>query len=305
MKKIVVLMSTYNGEQYVENQIESILAQEGCEVELLVRDDMSSDNTTKILDRYKNEGKLKWFSDGMNLGPAKSFLSLMMQAPDAEFYAFADQDDVWYKNKLCRGIEQMGCANEPLVYYANAELVDKKLKPLGSKVYTVNQPQSVLKGLCSCNALGCTMIFNYSVKQAIVLGGMPDKVIMHDGYVCGVCVAMGGHVIYDDCVVMQYRQHENNAVGANGKLSVIEWLSAKIHFLCKKNKVSVSEQCDELLKRVECVEPTENLIKELSVYQKKWPYRIDIVRRLVWLVIKKEGSKHELIVAAGILIGNK
>lgn len=304
-KEIVVLMSTYNGERYLKEQIDSILTQEDCDVKLFVRDDMSTDNTINILSQYKSKGLLDWYRDGNNLGPAKSFLSLLKKAPNADYYAFADQDDVWQKDKLRRGIDRIGDSDKAIVYYANAELVDENLKSLGCKVYKTRQPQSAIKGLCSCNALGCTMIFNSKVRETVNLGGIPDNLIMHDNYVCGVCIASGGRIIYDDYIAVFYRQHGNNVVGATGNLTFIEWMINKFEFLRTGNKVSISTQCGEILKRIKCDDSEKKLVEEIANYKIKMKYRLHIAGKLVWTVMKKEASKHELIVAAGILLGNK
>jgi len=96
-------MSTYNGEKYLEEQINRILAKTDVDFRLLVRDDNSSDGTVAILRRYENHPRFQWYG-GENLGCAKSFMDLLYSAPDADFYAFSDQDDIWYPNKISSAI---------------------------------------------------------------------------------------------------------------------------------------------------------------------------------------------------------
>lgn len=103
-QNILVLMSTFNGEKFIREQIESILAQENVNIKLLVRDDGSTDKTLDILNEYKNKGKLNYYI-GKNLGPQLSFMHLLQNAPYCEYYAFADQDDVWLKDKLSTAIK--------------------------------------------------------------------------------------------------------------------------------------------------------------------------------------------------------
>ena len=102
---IIILMSTYNGEKYLKAQIESLLSQT-IKVEILVRDDGSTDSTQQILDDYAQRGMLKWYS-GKNLGSGKSFFDLACKAPDADFYAFADQDDIWENKKVELAVQQL------------------------------------------------------------------------------------------------------------------------------------------------------------------------------------------------------
>ncbi len=94
MDSIVVLMSTYNGEKYIREQLDSIFNQEGIDVKVVVRDDGSKDTTHAILDEYKKTHELVWYT-GENLKSARSFMDLIYQAPESDYYAFADQDDYW------------------------------------------------------------------------------------------------------------------------------------------------------------------------------------------------------------------
>ena len=96
MKKVLVLMSTYNGGNYISAQIESILTQENIDVELLIRDDGSIDETINIINMIsaKHTDRIRLII-GKNLGYEKSFLNLLFNAKNADFVAFADQDDVW------------------------------------------------------------------------------------------------------------------------------------------------------------------------------------------------------------------
>ena len=121
-------MSTYNGEKYLREQIDSILGQRGVEVTLLVRDDGSSDATLSILDEYKSSGLLDYYC-GSNLGPARSFMHLLQNAPASDFYAFSDQDDKWMDDKLLAAITSMeGHESEPALYFSQTQLVDAGLK---------------------------------------------------------------------------------------------------------------------------------------------------------------------------------
>ena len=91
--KICILLSAYNGEKYIEEQLESLVGQQEVAADILVRDDGSSDKTHEILDKWQNKGLLKWYK-GENLGFAKSFMDLVQRAGDYEYYAFCDQDDI-------------------------------------------------------------------------------------------------------------------------------------------------------------------------------------------------------------------
>ena len=122
--KIAVLMSTYNGERYLREQIDSILNQkiEVC-FDLIVRDDGSTDKTIEILKMYADAGKL-FFSIGKNVGAARGFVNLLHENPGYDYYAFSDQDDVWNEDKLKKGITAIQDIKKPALYCTNCELVD-------------------------------------------------------------------------------------------------------------------------------------------------------------------------------------
>ena len=104
MKKIAVLMSTYNGEKYIEQQIKSILAQENVDVTLYIRDDGSFDNTVYCIKKFQDKNINIIIGD--NKGPCNSFLELVNLVDDTyDYYAFSDQDDVWLPQKLKKSID--------------------------------------------------------------------------------------------------------------------------------------------------------------------------------------------------------
>lgn len=209
--EMCVLMSTYNGEKFLAEQIDSILAQRDVKVYLLVRDDGSSDKTCEILEKYCGQEKLSWYS-GKNLGVAKSFWDLLKKAPESEYYAFSDQDDIWEINKLICAVRQIKKSNmeRPVLYFSNKTLVDTECKPLYRKderVRGVTLNYSFLKGFAS----GCTMVFNKSLYYELIRYE-PQVMTMHDSWILKVAGAVGT-VMYDKTPHILYRQHGNNTVG--------------------------------------------------------------------------------------------
>ena len=119
MKKIAVLMCTYNGEKYLKEQIDSIQNQKGVSVFIYVRDDGSKDKTIDILEEYQQKGGLKWFRC-KNVGPAVGFMELLYQTArnDFDYFAFSDQDDIWLETKLLNATERIEmCADEKFILY--------------------------------------------------------------------------------------------------------------------------------------------------------------------------------------------
>ena len=94
-------MSTYNGEKYIREQLDSILAQENVDVSILIRDDGSKDATLSILDEYSKRDNLSYYVDSRNLGACNSFIDLIWHVSlDYDYYALSDQDDFWLKDKF-------------------------------------------------------------------------------------------------------------------------------------------------------------------------------------------------------------
>ena len=244
--KIAVLLSSYNGEKYIETQIESILAQQ-CKdsIDLWVRDDGSTDGTQSILRRYAEAGKLQWYTGG-NLGPAHSFLDLVKHCRDYDCYAFADQDDFWQKDKVSAAVQKLSGQAGAAAYFCNAELVDADLEPLGRNVY-VKSPKLDFRTLaCAGGILGCTIVINKRLAQYIQEKELPGNIVMHDFYVILLCLSMGGNIVFDPKAHMKYRQHGNNVVGVSSGLA--STIKSRLKDILNKPRASIAEQAEQILR---------------------------------------------------------
>lgn len=210
--KITVLMSTYNGEKYLTEQIESILNQRNVDVNLLVRDDGSTDQTLTILKKYQENGDLEFYT-GKNLGPQRSFLHLLQNAPQCDYYAFADQDDVWLEDKLTSGIKAI-CSHDsqPAIYACQTQMTDQSLEKI---------PTPPLHPFCTFGeslvyayASGCTMVFNHTLRT-IITAYQPAFIDMHDWWIMSIATAMKAHIVFDHNAHILYRQHSRNVKGLN------------------------------------------------------------------------------------------
>lgn len=243
--KIAILMSSYNGEKYIRQQIDSILSQSGAfQPELWVRDDGSTDGTRDILEDYAVQGKLRWYT-GDNLKPAHSFLDLLKHCPGYDYYAFADQDDVWQADKLSSSIQALEAFAGPGLYFANAELADQDLNSMGRTVYRCSPALDFATLTCAGGILGCTMVFNRQLAQLIQNAPMPGPIVMHDFYVAVVCALFGGQIVYDPAARMSYRQHGKNVVGVSR--SKTDAIRNRIRAVTQKAVVTVAEQAASVL----------------------------------------------------------
>lgn len=223
MKKVQVLMSTYHGVKYLREQIDSILRQKGVEIHLLVRDDGSKDGTVDILKEYANIQIL----EAENVGAANSFLNLIEASGDYEFYAFADQDDVWDENKVAIAVEKLDRYNGPALYSGNTRLVDKNLNRM--KTETFRPKTSLGSAFVKNYATGCTVVFNRELMLRLK-EYKPQYAPFHDWWVNLVCLSVGGVSIYDFEPHISYRQHDNNVVSGNGAFAK-KWKSRFLKFV--------------------------------------------------------------------------
>lgn len=215
MARVLILMSTYNGEKYLETQIESLLHQKSVDVDILVRDDGSKDNTLSILEKYQKKGLLKWYQ-GENLRPAKSFLDLLYNCPrEYDYYAFCDQDDYWLPEKMASAVNKLSDhAEVPALYFCDLQIVNSTLEPI-HEAHNFQKGIQVPQMLLAFSIPGCTMVMNQKLHESIIkYQPDPNAVTMHDCWVYYICAYIGGKLLGDSNCLIQYRQHGQNAVGA-------------------------------------------------------------------------------------------
>ena len=227
MDRVAVLMSTYNGEKFLAEQIESILAQEGVEITLFIRDDGSTDQTIRIIREFSQKHSEIVFMEGKNVGVGNSFMQLVYGAGEAfDFYGFSDQDDVWLPQKVRQAVESIRGYTIPVLYCSNQLLVDKEGARIGMR-HERMVDTSFCQILCNNQISGCTMLWNASLQRLLTDAqrrpseGLLRKRI-HDVWVAMVA-SVTGKIVYDENACILYRQHENNVVGVKKQSILREW----------------------------------------------------------------------------------
>lgn len=226
---VAVLMSTYNGAQYLREQIESILRQKDVNVELYVRDDGSTDETIAILKEYDIYINIHVDFAG-NVGVVASFMDLLYNVPKRyEYYAFSDQDDFWLEEKIKVAIDKIKEKTSPCLYFSRKEYVDEKLQPLPLDDYKVRGTSIGFALMNSC-ASGCTMVFNRALHDKLCLHRPEAQYMsMHDAWVYIVAAAIG-EVIYDSDSYILYRQHGDNVSALGSEMRNSPWAHWKFRF---------------------------------------------------------------------------
>lgn len=194
---VAVLLSTFNGAEFLDSQIESILGQTWPRLRLVVRDDGSTDGTPLLLRKRKRDPRVVSI-EGRNVGAKTSFLQLLgLVNSRSEFVAFSNQDDFWLPGKIERGVEALAAVDRrrPALYCSRGLLANRALTVTGVTPLWP-RPPSFGNALVENIATGCTILLNPPAAAALRSAGAPDGAIMHDWW-CYLVVSALGVVIFD------------------------------------------------------------------------------------------------------------
>lgn len=222
---IDILMATYNGENFIEGQLLSLLGQTYRNWTLFIHDDGSVDNTVQIIQKYqKIDNRIRLIADDSNgLGPAYNFLHTL-KFSIAEYCIFCDQDDIWLENKLeiMYGEIKKTDNDKPVALYSNAYVYKGDCGLIYGQA-TLTFP-SKLRELLFLNSgiQGCAILFNGKLREKCL--EIPEYVCMHDHLLCLLAVTFG-QLLYLDKRLMLYRQHDHNVTGETDSGIMIKFRS--------------------------------------------------------------------------------
>lgn len=207
---VSVVIATYNGERYLQQQLDSIYSQTYSNLEVVVTDDCSKDKTVEILELYRNKYGLKYSINEENLGYVKNF-ERAASLCSGDYIAFCDQDDIFLPDKIETLVREIG---EYSLIYSDATLIDCNGKEFAqSYMRYVNFPMLTGKPfrelLFSCFIRGFQMLFTRDLLRAAL--PMPDRVTHDDWF--SILAAKRGGIRYLDRPLAQYRQHGRNVTG--------------------------------------------------------------------------------------------
>jgi len=221
VNKVSILISTYNGAEHLKEQVDSLYTQTYSTIEIIARDDGSSDATMSILKSYN----IKMLDIKENLGAKRSFGELLNYAvanSDSDYFMFCDQDDVWKNDKIEKTILKMQemekeLPKEPILIHTDLEVVDENLNNMDTSMWHyeyLNPELNSFNRLLMQNTItGCTVMVNKRLAQLAL--PIPNEVIMHDWWL-GLVASKFGRIGYLDEATIKYRQHNSNSIGAKG-----------------------------------------------------------------------------------------
>lgn len=210
-------MTTFNGEDFLSEQLESIKKQTRNNWLLWISDDGSSDNTLDIIHKFREQNKDKVFVlSGPRKGSDENFWSLIKNSSiKSEYFAFADQDDIWKEEKLEIAISKISkVKNIPLLYCSRTEIINSAGKKIGLSP-NFNKKPSFNNALVQSIAGGNTMVFNKQTRNLLYKVPSNYEIVAHDWLTYQLVTGSGGEVIYDKTPYTKYRQHGKNQIGSN------------------------------------------------------------------------------------------
>ena len=224
---IEILLAAYQGEQFLAEQLDSLLAQTEQGFRVLICDDGSRDATFAVASDYaaRFPGKFRILKNTVNSGSAaRNFISMMTAPPEpgSDYFMLCDQDDVWLPDKISNELAAMHelearfGSTSPLLVFSDLSVVDRSLQPLApsfSRMTQLDPARRTLARACAQNTLtGCTALYNRALSL-LLMNQTPSFLLMHDWWLFLVATAFGQTSYLPEPTVL-YRQHAKNSVGA-------------------------------------------------------------------------------------------
>jgi glycosyltransferase involved in cell wall biosynthesis len=258
---ISVVLATYNGELFIGKQLDSILAQTYSNIEVIIVDDGSSDNTLAILQSYATQyASIHLYFNEENLGYVKNFEKGMLLAK-GDFIAPSDQDDIWLPEKLTTLYTQIESHE---IIYSNSELIDAQGKLLGKRMSDLRRQRGYddcLMYSIGSWAPGHAML----IRKTLVVRAAPFPTVMSHDLWLGFVATCKGAIKYIDTPLVYYRQHAANVFGA-----------IKVAETIKKKKSSKADELTEIRLRMNLMYekcPNDHMPNKKVFYQLTQSYQ--------------------------------
>ncbi|MBY4633948.1 glycosyltransferase family 2 protein [Streptococcus suis] len=295
--KVNILMSTYNGQQFLAEQIRSIQEQSYTDWTLFIRDDGSSDNSKEILKDFERQDSRIHLIDSDksdNLGVIKSFHKLVNH-DRADYYFFSDQDDVWLPNKLELSLNeaQNYPANLPLMVYMDLKVVNQDLEIMTEsmvKSQSHHANTELVQELTENTVTGGVAMINHTLAE---MWQETDDILMHDWYLALLASAFGNLVFIDQPGEL-YRQHSDNVLGARTLSKRFKkWIRPHILFVVYWDLIKNSQKQARHLLQMPLSQSNRELIEAfVTIMDKPMLERFRILRKYG---LRKNKTFHTLV----------
>lgn len=291
---IDILLSTYNGEKFLKEQLDSLLQQTYQNYKIIIRDDGSKDTTIEILNTYKEkyiEKILLIDGHGRNLGSTNSFFELLHHS-DSELVMFCDQDDVWYKDKLKTFFDfyTNHCSNKqlPILIHSAAEVVNENLDLMKEETRCFNiikcgMEKDLKWQIFQNDVTGCTTMINSVMRDLVKnIDFTKNRVIQHDWFFSLIAYLNSTKFYYSEPTI-KYRQHSNNVISAK-RISLIQRIKRKLKFgfvYPYYEQIKTVLQCHFSVdnKQICILEEFSNLQNKKKIYRVFWHIKHNFFRK--------------------------
>ncbi|MGV3023027.1 glycosyltransferase family 2 protein [Streptococcus suis] len=298
-----ILMSTYNGQEFLAEQIRSIQAQTFTDWILLIRDDGSRDRTREIIaDFAQQDSRIHLINPDSteNLGVIKSFHALV-KYQRADVYFFSDQDDVWLPDKLQVTLEaaQPYPADQPLMVYTDLKVVNQDLQVMNESMIRSQSHHAnteLVQELTENTVTGGTSMINHALAE---LWTVTDDILMHDWYLALLATAFG-KLVYVDQPTELYRQHAENVLGARTLSKRFKkWIRPHVLFSVYWDLIRNSQKQASHLLALPLAPTDRNLVEAfVTIMDKPMPERYRILKTYG---LRKNKAFHTLVFTSLIL----
>lgn len=285
MKKIDILMATYNGEKYISEQIESILNQTYSNFRLIISDDCSTDNTRKILESFRKKDKrIKIYFQEKNMGYIKNF-EFLLNKVENELYMLSDQDDIWNADKVEKSINKMLEKHADLVF-CDLLLVNQDGELISNSFWKEKKLKRKIKkdknkiGLRLNNYItGCTILSKKSFLKYVLPLPSNTKYLIHDFWIA-IVISLKGKIEYIEEPLVKYRQHKSNQVGYKMKSKTLKsideirnmFIDVKIELFsiyCKRKELFTHKEQET---NIRALKYYQDLKTTEDIYLKNWRF---------------------------------
>lgn len=283
--KIGVLLSAYNGEKYITQQVQSIMKQNNASnITLLIRNDGSTDHTSQILNGLKEKYSNLIVMEGKNIGLIASFFKLLETAVkeyDFDYYSFSDQDDYWLEDKLERAVKFLQANNQdiPILYGCRSKVVDENLKPTGFSTQAQLQDITFYNTAIQNIVIGHNQVLNKKMAQ-VLIDHKPDfkQLYSQDLWVTNVAAVMG-KILFDNTAHTFYRMHGKNELGyGKSKIDRIKGHLKRLHKNESKKMAYQLNYFTKLFKNYLTLEEKQEITLFFNS-QKSFQKRISYIRK--------------------------
>jgi glycosyltransferase involved in cell wall biosynthesis len=223
--KVVILLATYNGVKFIDQQLTSLITQKDVQIEIHANDDGSTDGTLERLHHWKQEGWIKTLTQSEHIGATRAFLKLLGEYQSDGPVAFCDQDDVWASDKLISQINSLE-NDKPMLVFSSREFIDSLGNSIDASRKLTFSP-SFLNALVENIVPGNSMLLNDKAVALIQKYKYP-QVTHYDSWIY-LLVSAHGECKYIPRELVKYRIHEKNSVGLR-KNNLVALISSAKNF---------------------------------------------------------------------------